>query len=207
VNGETRTAASAPGVPASALAQVIGLDYGNPQSLEILRARGSEIAAVRGAGAERRLDLQLGNSCRAAQGNEETGTARFLTKSSLASACILADRKRTSTCAPIWPLTARSLAAASRLVQSAAIQVHGRARRWAMELWGQLVPGSGVTSSPARLFATHWHWRRPGRVAAPQRAGPELQKNLNGEDGAACEEMRAIIDEFEAPYQLTHSCP
>src|SRR6202023_2579680 len=59
VNGETRTAASAPGVPASALAQVIVLDYGNPQSLDILRARGSEIAAVLVEPVQsRRLDLQ-----------------------------------------------------------------------------------------------------------------------------------------------------
>ncbi|MDP9147111.1 MAG: aminotransferase class III-fold pyridoxal phosphate-dependent enzyme, partial [Acidobacteriota bacterium] len=59
VNGETRTAASAPGVPASALAQVIVLDYGNPQSLDILRSRGSEIAAVLVEPVQsRRLDLQ-----------------------------------------------------------------------------------------------------------------------------------------------------
>ncbi|MDQ1409832.1 MAG: hypothetical protein QOJ41_1567, partial [Acidobacteriaceae bacterium] len=59
VNGETRTAASAPGVPASAVSQVIVLDYGNPQSLDILRARGSEIAAVLVEPVQsRRLDLQ-----------------------------------------------------------------------------------------------------------------------------------------------------
>src|SRR5580704_17780929 len=46
VNGETRTAPISPGVPESSLAQVIVLDYGNPESLTILRARGSEIAAV-----------------------------------------------------------------------------------------------------------------------------------------------------------------
>ena len=59
VNGETRTAASAPGIPASALSQVMVLDYGNPESLEILRARGSEIAAVLVEPVQsRRLDLQ-----------------------------------------------------------------------------------------------------------------------------------------------------
>jgi acyl transferase domain-containing protein len=59
VNGETRTAPIAPGVPESSLGQVIVLDYGNPQSLEILRARGSEIAAVLVEPVQsRRLDLQ-----------------------------------------------------------------------------------------------------------------------------------------------------
>jgi glutamate-1-semialdehyde aminotransferase len=46
-------------VPASAVSQVIVLDYGNPQSLDILRARGSEIAAVLVEPVQsRRLDLQ-----------------------------------------------------------------------------------------------------------------------------------------------------
>ncbi len=59
VNGETRTAPIAPGIPDSAVGQVVVLDYGNPQSLEILRARGSEIAAVLVEPVQsRRMDLQ-----------------------------------------------------------------------------------------------------------------------------------------------------
>ncbi len=59
INGETRTAPIAPGIPDSALAEVIVLDYGNPQSLEIIRSRGSEIAAVLVEPVQsRRLDLQ-----------------------------------------------------------------------------------------------------------------------------------------------------
>jgi len=59
VNGETRTAPIAPGVPNSAVGQVMVLEYGNPQSLDILRARGSEIAAVLVEPVQsRRLDLQ-----------------------------------------------------------------------------------------------------------------------------------------------------
>jgi amino acid adenylation domain-containing protein len=59
VNGELRTAPIAPGVPQSAVSEVIVLDYGNPRSLEILRTRGSEIAAVLVEPVQsRRLDLQ-----------------------------------------------------------------------------------------------------------------------------------------------------
>src|SRR5262245_12245860 len=59
VNGEIRTAPIAPGIAASALEQVIVLDWANPQSLEILRARGSEIAAVLVEPVQsRRLDVQ-----------------------------------------------------------------------------------------------------------------------------------------------------
>jgi len=59
VNGEMRTATIAPGVPQSAVSEVIVLDYGNPQSLEIISTRGSEIAAVLVEPVQsRRLDLQ-----------------------------------------------------------------------------------------------------------------------------------------------------
>ena len=59
VNGEIRTAPIAPGIPQSAVSEVIVLDYGNPQSLEILQARASEIAAVLVEPVQsRRLDLQ-----------------------------------------------------------------------------------------------------------------------------------------------------
>jgi len=59
VNGETRTATIAPGVPESAVSEVIILDYGNPRSLEIVRARASEIAAVLVEPVQsRRLDLE-----------------------------------------------------------------------------------------------------------------------------------------------------
>ena len=59
VNGEARSAPIAPGIPGSALDQVIVLEYGDPQSLEILRARGAEIAAVLVEPVQsRRLELQ-----------------------------------------------------------------------------------------------------------------------------------------------------
>ena len=59
VNGELRTAPIAPGVPQSAVSEVIVLDYGNPQSLDILKAKASEIAAVLVEPVQsRRLDLQ-----------------------------------------------------------------------------------------------------------------------------------------------------
>jgi amino acid adenylation domain-containing protein len=58
-NGEVRTAPAAPGIPGSAVSQVILLDYGNPESLEIIRARESEIAAILVEPVQsRRLDLQ-----------------------------------------------------------------------------------------------------------------------------------------------------
>ena len=45
-NGELRTIAIAPGIPESAQANIIVLEYGHPESLEIIRRHAHEIAAV-----------------------------------------------------------------------------------------------------------------------------------------------------------------
>ena len=59
IGGDGRAAPIAPGIPQNALSNVIVLEYGNPQSLDILRARGEEIAAVLVEPVQsRRLDLQ-----------------------------------------------------------------------------------------------------------------------------------------------------
>ena len=46
VKGELRSSPIAPGIPQSAVDNVLVLEYGNPASLEIIRSRGPEIAAV-----------------------------------------------------------------------------------------------------------------------------------------------------------------
>ena len=59
VNGEMRAAPIAPGIPESGTSQVMMLDYGNPESLEIVRQHGHELAAVLVEPVQsRRLDLQ-----------------------------------------------------------------------------------------------------------------------------------------------------
>ena len=59
VNGEVRAAPIAPGIPDSATGQVMVLDYGNPESLELIRRHGHELAAVLVEPVQsRRLDLQ-----------------------------------------------------------------------------------------------------------------------------------------------------
>lgn len=46
INGERRSVPVAPGIPGRAVEDVIVLDYGDPQSLEILRKYGDQLAAV-----------------------------------------------------------------------------------------------------------------------------------------------------------------
>jgi len=59
VNGELRSAPAAPGIPQGALGQICVLEYGHPESLEILKDHGHEFAAVLVEPVQaRRLDLQ-----------------------------------------------------------------------------------------------------------------------------------------------------
>ena len=46
VDGQLRSVPIAPGIAPNMVENVIVLDYGSPESLEILKARGSELAAV-----------------------------------------------------------------------------------------------------------------------------------------------------------------
>ena len=46
VNGELRSIPIAPGITSSAVQEIIVLEYGNPESLEIMRRHGHEIAAI-----------------------------------------------------------------------------------------------------------------------------------------------------------------
>ena len=46
VNGELRSMPIAPGIPPSMVDKIIVLEYGSPESLEILKSRGSELAAL-----------------------------------------------------------------------------------------------------------------------------------------------------------------
>jgi amino acid adenylation domain-containing protein len=208
VNGETRTAASAPGVPASALAEVMVLDYGNPQSLEILRARGSEIAAVLVEPVQsRRLDLQPREFLHELRKvTKETGTA------------LIFDEVVTG----------------FRVAPGGAQEYFGV--RADLATYGKVVGGGisiGVVTGDAKymdaLDGGKWNYgdnsfpevgvtffagtfvRHPLALAAAKAVllhlkeqGPELQRRLTGRTAELANRLRAVIDEFEAPFQLTH---
>ena len=77
-NGEVRSAPAAPGIPGSAVSQVIVLDYGDPGvARHHPRARRSEIAAVLVEPVQsRRLDLQPREFLQAAAHGSPTRSAR-----------------------------------------------------------------------------------------------------------------------------------
>jgi len=206
VNGETRTAAIAPGIPDSALAQVIVLDYGNPQSLDILKARGSEIAAVFVEPVQaRRLDLQPVEFLRELRRiTQETGTA------------LVFDEVVTGF--RVHPGGAQALFGIK-----ADLATYGK-------VLGGGIPIGAVTGSAKYMDALDgggWQYgdasfpevgvtffagtcvRHPLALAAAKsvllylkQEGPGLQKRITDRTAKLAEELRALIDEFHAPYQV-----
>jgi amino acid adenylation domain-containing protein len=207
VNGETRTAASAPGVPASAVSQVIVLDYGNPQSLDILRARGSEIAAVLVEPVQsRRLDLQP---------REFLHELRKITKET--GSALVFDEVVTGF-----------------RVEPGGAQAYFGVRA-DLATYGKVIGGGisigAVTGDPKYMDALdggQWNYgdtsfpevgvtffagtfvRHPLALAAAKAVllhlkekGPDLQKNLTARTARLAEQLRAIIDEFQAPYHIS----
>jgi amino acid adenylation domain-containing protein len=207
VNGETRTAASAPGVPASAVSQVIVLDYGNPQSLDILRARGSEIAAVLVEPVQsRRLDLQP---------REFLHELRKVTKET--GSALIFDEVVTGF-----------------RVEPGGAQAYFGVRA-DLATYGKVIGGGisigAVTGDPKYMDALdggQWNYgdtsfpevgvtffagtfvRHPLALAAAKAVllhlkeqGPDLQKNLTARTARLAEQLRAIIEEFQAPYHLS----
>jgi amino acid adenylation domain-containing protein len=207
VNGETRTAASAPGVPASALAQVIVLDYGNPQSLDILRARGSEIAAVLVEPVQsRRLDLQPREFLQELRKvTRETGSALVFDE------VVTGFRLEPGGAQAYFGVRA-DLATYGKVIGGGIPigAVTGDAKFMDALDGGQWnygdtsFPGVGVT------FFAGTFVRHPLALAAAKAVllylkeqGPGLQKKLTARTAELANQLRAIIEEFEAPYHLT----
>jgi len=207
INGELRTAPIAPGVPQSAVSEVIVLDYGNPQSLEILRARGSEIAAILVEPVQsRRLDLQP---------KEFLHQLRSL--SSEIGAALVFDEVVTG----------------FRVEPGGAQSFFGI--RADIATYGKVIGGGlpiGVVSGSAKfmdaLDGGNWQYgdasfpevgvtffagtfvRHPLVLAAAKavlmhlkQSGRELQDTLTARTARLAERLRTVVAEFQGPYHIT----
>ena len=207
VAGEPGAAAIAPGIPGSALEQVAVLDFGNPQSLDYLRRRGSEIAAVLVEPVQaRRLDLQPKEFLHELRRvTEQTGTA----------------------------LVFDEVVTGFRVAPGGAQAYFGI--RADMATYGKVIGGGipvGVVSGDAKfmdaLDGGQWQYgdasfpevgltffagtfvRHPLMLAATKAVlthlkeqGPELQRRLADRTARFANELRALLKEFDAPYHLT----
>ncbi len=207
INGETRTAASAPGIPASALSQVMILDYGNPQSLEILRARGSEIAAVLVEPVQsRRLDLQPREFMHELRTiTKETGSALIFDE------VVTGFRVHPGGAQAYFGVRA-DLATYGKVIGGGISigVVTGDAKYMDALDGGKWNYGDNSFPEVGVTFFAGTFVRHPLALAAAKAVllhlkeqGPELQKRLTARTAELADQIRAIINEFEAPYQLT----
>lgn len=206
VNGETRTGAIAPGIPDSALAQVIVLDYGNPQSLDILRARGSEIAAVFVEPVQaRRLDLQPVEFLRELRRvTQDAGMALVFDE------VVTGFRVHPGGAQALFGIRA-DLATYGKVIGGGIPigVVTGRAKYMDALDGGNWQYGDASFPEVGVTFFAGTCVRHPLALAAAKsvliylkQQGPDLQKRLADRTTTLAAELRAIIDEFHAPYQL-----
>jgi amino acid adenylation domain-containing protein len=207
VNGETRTAPIAPGVPQSAVSEVIVLDYGNPQSLDILRARGSEIAAVLVEPVQsRHLDLQP---------REFLHELRRLTQE-IGSALVFDEvvtgfRVEPGGAQAYFGVRA-DLATYGKVVGGGLpIGVVAGSPKFMDALdGGQWQYGDSSFPEVGVTFFAGTFVRHPLVLAAAKavlvhlkQSGPALQATLTAGTARLAEELRAAIAEFQAPYVVT----
>ncbi len=206
-NGQAAAAPIAPGIPSSALDEVIVLDYGNPESLDIIRARGSEIAAVLVEPVQsRRLDLQPREFLHELRGvTDQIGSA------------LIFDEVVTG-------FRLHPGGAQAYFGVRADIATYGK-------VIGGGLPIGAVTGSPKYMDALdggQWQYgdtsfpevgvtffagtfvRHPLALAAAKavlthlrEAGPQLQQRLAARSAQLADDMRAAMAEFEASYNIT----
>lgn len=207
INGEIRTAAIAPGIPDSALAQVVVLDYGNPQSLNIVKARGSEIAAVFVEPVQaRRLDLQPVEFLRELRRiTQDLGIALVFDE------VVTGFRVHPGGAQALFGIRADLATYGKVLGGGIPIgAVTGRAKYMDALDGGHWQYGDASFPEVGVTFFAGTCVRHPLALAAAKsvltylkQQGPDLQKRLADRTAKLAAELRAAIDEFHAPYQLT----
>jgi amino acid adenylation domain-containing protein len=207
VNGETRTAAIAPGIPQTAIDQVIVLDYGNPQSLEILKARGSEIAAVLVEPVQsRRLDLQPKEFMHELRRvTQETGSALVFDE------VVTGFRVHPGGAQAYFGVRA-DLATYGKVIgggMSLGV-VTGIPKFMDALDGGQWQYGDTSFPEVGVTFFAGTFVRHPLVMAAAKsvlthlkQSGPELQVRLSARTEKLANELRAIVSEFNAPFVVS----
>lgn len=207
VNGEIRTAPIAPGIPGSALEQVIVLDWANPRSLEILRARGAEIAAVLVEPVQsRRLDVQPKEFLRELrQITQDIGAALIFDE------VVTGFRVHPGGAQSYFGVRA-DLATYGKVIGGGiSIGVVAGDPKYLDALdGGQWSYGDTSFPEVGVTFFAGTFVRHPLALAAAKavlthlkQSGPTLQENLAERTAETANRLRGVIGEFGAPYEVT----
>ncbi len=206
-NGQAAAAPIAPGIPSSALDEVIVLDYGNPESLDIIRARGSEIAAVLVEPVQsRRLDLQPREFLHELRRvTEQTGSALIFDE------VVTGFRLQPGGAQAYFDVRA-DLATYGKVIGGGLPigAVAGSPKYMDALDGGQWQYGDTSFPEVGVTFFAGTFVRHPLALAAAKavlthlkEAGPQLQQRLASRAVQAANDMRAVLAEFEAPYNIT----
>ena len=202
------TIPAAPGIPRDSVKNLLILDYGAPESLEILRSRSHELAAIMVEPVQSRaLDLQP---------REFLQALKPITESS--GAALIFDEVITGF---------RSHPGGAQAVfgVKADLATYGK-------IMGGGMPIGGITGCPRFMDALdggEWRFgddsfpqvgvtyfagtfvRHPLTMAAARasltylkEAGPKLQENLNQRTADCVAEIRAFLEEYGAPLEIKH---
>jgi acyl transferase domain-containing protein/glutamate-1-semialdehyde aminotransferase len=208
VNGELRSIPIAPGIPPNMVDKIIVLDYGSPESLEILRSRGSELAALLVEPVQsRRPELQPVEFLREARRiTEASGTALVFDE------VVSGFRAHAGGTQALFGIRA-DLATYGKVVGGGLPigLVTGSSKymdaldggRWSYG--DDSFPEAGVT------FFAGTFVRHPLALAAARavlthlkEAGSELQRNLNVRTKQLVDVLNAHAERVGAPVRLTH---
>lgn len=206
VNGEMRAMPIAPGIPQSAVSQVLVLEYGSAQSMDILRARGSELAAVLVEPVQsRRLDLQPREFLHdLRRSTEHTGTALIFDE------VVTGFRVEPGGAQAYFDVRADLATYGKVLGGGLPIGVVAGARRFMDALdGGEWQYGDASSPNVGVTFFAGTFVRHPLALAAAKsvlthlrESGPELQQQLTARTAQVAAALQAIIEEFEAPYHV-----
>ncbi len=209
-DGQNRTAPIAPGIAPSALEQVLVLDWANPVSLDILRARGHEIAAVLVEPVQsRRLDVQPQEFLRQLRVvTEQTGAALIFDE------VVTGFRLHPGGAQAYFGIRADIAAYGKVMGGGLSLGVVAGDPKYLDALDGGAwqygdasFPEAGVT------FFAGTFVRHPLSLAAAKavlthllEAGPELQAKLTERTARLADDLRAALAEFSAPGEVTQFC-
>ena len=206
VNGEVRAAPIAPGIPDSSTSQVMMLDYGNPESLELVRRHGHELAAVLVEPVQsRRLDLQPREFLHELRRvTEQTGTALVFDE------VITGFRVHPGGAQAYFDIRA-DVATYGKIVGGGMPigVVAGKSRFLDALDGGQWQSGDASFPEVGVTFFAGTFVRHPITIAVAKavlnhlkREGPELQERVAMLAARAAERMRNLISRFQAPLHL-----
>ncbi|MEH2211070.1 non-ribosomal peptide synthetase/type I polyketide synthase [Nostoc sp.] len=208
VDGQSRSVAIAPGVPQKIIEDVLVLDYGNPQSLEVIQAHAHELAAVLVEPVQsRRPDLQPRAFLQQLRElTQATGTALIFDE-------VITGFRIHPGGAQAWFGIAADLVTYGKVIGGGMPigVVAGKATYMNGIDGGLWNYGDGSSPQAEKTFAAGTFNKHPLAMASTlavlkhlQKAGPALQQQLNQRTAQLAETLNAYFEQEDVPIRIVY---